>query len=224
MKSDDYRLDIYETSQFAFDPKDKDFYIKLKKYPEFQLNSHPKDRHKYLVYIALMYDKHSDIRSNTEMTYWQKKKTSALAAGFKLTDGEFSKDVEYSLLSKDKEIISAILRYLKFQYTPEFTQLCMYQMLHDIILKEAIVNQKPSLLKEATSLTKIISELEETIYGGKELVNAKEALYETVGKFDLGIRAEDIARGLEEGKTFHEFGKFGDYEPDKLEFMNMGND
>lgn len=212
------RLAIYDTSRFAIDPKDNKFFEKMGKYPEMELKSTGVDRGKYLVYITLMYDKHSDIRLNKELTYWQKKKTAALAAGFKLKNNTFDPFVESCLLSENEEVLGAMMRYLQLQYMPEFTQLCLYSMLHDVIWRGAILKQETNLLKPANDITVKVTELEEKVFGGKELIKAKEALYQKIGKLDLGIRAEDVAKKMENNESFSDWSKFGDYVPDQLEF------
>lgn len=205
-------LDAYDTSRMYFDPKDKGFVKKISKFPEFTLLGLEADRDKYLIYIAMMYDKNSELAKNTELTYWQKKKLAAEIAGFKMVDNRFDKEVEEILLSNNEEFLKAMVRYLRFQHMPKFTQLKQYEMLNDQLAMNAMLNRDTSAMKKATELTKSIAELTDEIFGGEETFKAIEKLYEDLDEIDIDIiKPEGVAKELEKGNKLEQFSPYPKY-------------
>ena len=206
-------FDAYDTSRMYFDPKSPGFIKNMNKFPEFKLKSLGDNREKYLVYIAMMYDKNSELSKNNEYTYWQKKKIAAEMAGFKLIDGRFEVEVEDALFSKNEDFVKAMIRYLRFQHMPKFTQLKYYEMLNDQLAMNAMMNQDNDAMKKVTELTKEIAVLTDDIFGGEESYRAIEKLYADVDEIDIsGIRAEGVAKKLEEGGKLEEFSPYPNYD------------
>lgn len=205
-------MNNYDTSRMYFDPKSEGFIKKMNKFPEFKLKSLEHDREKYLVYIAMMYDKNSELSKNTEYTYWQKKKIAAELAGFKMENGRFEEDVEEALLSNNEDFLTAMVRYLRFQHMPKFTQLKYYEMLHDQMAISAIEDRNTKAMREATELTTVIANLTEEIFGGEETLKAVEKLYEDIDEIDINsIRPEGVAKEIEKGNKLEENSPYPNY-------------
>lgn len=214
-----------DTSRFMFDPSSKESIELAKQHKEFKelfKDSSLVRNKRYLSFMCLMCDKNSDILKNRTLTYPQRKRMAAEAAGFKLKDGKFDKKDEDVILGKHERFNIALIKYLSLQRDADITQLAIYDEIRNKNYVEAYTSGDDKATKVTIAITEKIKELEAEIFGGEEKSSLmRQALYEAVGEKQLKLKPEDIANHLDDGGDLKGFGPYGDdYKPEDITFVS----
>lgn len=171
-------------------------YPELLKYKEFQSSFLPLNRVCVLRYITYVYDENSPFRDIPGL--YERKRLSAIEAGFELGDNEeFSKEVEDLIIGNNKKITDMIVRYIQLHYNRKFTYYIYLEDQFEKILKDGIsgsenIEKMKKLQKELESV------YDEMLYGDTKGDLLKE-LYKFVQKERLGISPEEISEKIKNG-------------------------
>lgn len=204
-----------------FDPNDESIVSKLSVYGEFA-----KEEEDYGVpklhlfrYIVVMYDMQSPMRLEYP-DFWERKKVSALKAGFKVNrKGYFNEDVEKILLGENDNVNQAITKYVMLHGVPEYSALVAYQAgLYFETLKVQRGTISTNITKNIELLRVNIRMLTDLIYGGSETINAKRALYSGIEK-DRFPLPDDVVKRLKEGDNLDDYNPYGDYSVSEIKFI-----
>ena len=189
---------------YLYDPTDEGLELKLKiDHPEFGDLPHA-DFDKVIRYAIYMYDKGSEYRT-TYKDYSTRKRECAIKAGFKINKAtrRFENSVEDILVGEDETANQIIVNYIKIQNDP---QLFIYTSFSELLATET----KNSLEEKDSKIIKAIREsmeklqvsllsLENNIFGGREVVNMRRSLYQTLMTENNIPRPETVARAIHEG-------------------------
>ena len=204
-----------------FNPNDNDLVEKLSVYGEFSKNEtdYGLDRLKLFRYIVMMYDMLSPMRLEYP-DFWERKKVSALNAGFKVNKkGYFDEIIEKMLLGENDYVNQAVTKYVMLHGVPEYSALVAYQAgLYFETLKVQRGTITPNITKNIDMLSAKIRLLTEQIYGGSETINAKRALYSGIEK-DRFPLPDDVVKRLNEGDKLEDYNPYGNYEVEPIKFM-----
>lgn len=189
----------------------------LRQYEEFK---NIKDD-RIIDYVILAYDIKSDIRK--EFAHRSKQKVeAAILSGFNFTSGSFDKDVEEILIGENYDINLAIVRYISLFGKPEYMALdFQLEKMKSLLYKQRKGEDDKGDHKVSMEVQENITKLTEDLFGGKEILMARTALYDFIDREKgMMFKPENIARSLEnkedpfEGKT-----PYGDgFKVEKLRF------
>ena len=204
-----------------FNPNDNDLVEKLSVYGEFSKNEtdYGLDRLKLFRYIIMMYDMLSPMRLEYP-DFWERKKVSALNAGFKVNKkGYFDEIIEKMLLGENELVNQAANKYIMLHGIPEYAALSAYQAaLYFETLKTQRGSVTPNILHNTEFLRMKIRELTDLLYGGSETINAKRALYSGIEK-DRFPLPDDVVKRFNEGDKLEDYNPYGNYEVEPIKFM-----
>lgn len=213
-----YSIDDIKGGTYLYDPTKEEEYTKLKKYPEFNVKLKKLSLNKVIQYVILVYDFSSELRKEIR-DHVQRKSVAAKIVGYKISEitGKFETLVEEFLAGENEEVNEMVVRYVSLFGKPEYVQLTTY---YELFIQEnkALMNggsreKLKALIEGMDKLTDKITELEEKLFGGKESIDFRQHLYASVEKKRLGIRAEEIAEDLANGKTpLGGYNPYGDYD------------
>lgn len=209
------------SEHMLFDPNDEQLVESLSVYGEFNLpdEDYGCDREKLFRFIIIMYDMNSPMRLEYP-EFWERKKVSALEAGFKVDKkGHFDDNVESFLVGDNTRVNEAIAKYVLLHGIPEYTALVVYQTglyLEMVKTLKGIVNKQ--LTQNVEFLRIKIRELTDIIYGGSETINAKRALYSGIEK-DRFPLPDDVVKRLNDGDDLSDYNPYGTYEVGKIKFI-----
>jgi hypothetical protein len=218
------RLEDIDTSTLFVDPKSPNFLERMKSIsPAFDFTIDKVNTKKLLTYIVLMYDKNSWLRKN-EKKYTKRKFEAGEAAGFKLHEDElsnrfFHETVEDVIVGQDYKFNKAVIEYVSLMFDKEYTRIIVLDHNYNKKSEESLKsydNKKHELL---SNIIDELNTLEEYVFGGKEVVNMRKALYEKVHIDRIAwLRPEGIVDkfkkdGLEGLSPYPE-----GYKPDELTF------
>lgn len=212
-----------DLSLFLYSPFDKKTVTKLEQYDEFKVDFGV-DKAKFISYVILLFDFNTPLRKEVQLFY-RRKAEAAIMAGFKIAKGRFDKEVEDMLIGENKECNIAISRYLSLFGLPEYMELMGLESMLAFEMQNALKFSESQdfqvTRKNMKELTERINELTLVLFGGKEALEARKALYEFTEKDRLRIRPEHIAEDLEAGKPILDgYNPYGEYKPSKLKFTN----
>lgn len=187
-------------SNHLYDPFASDTVEKLGKYSEFQFTA--PDKAKTIAYIIVMYDINSDMKKIYPDNYWERKRNSAIKAGFKINeDGKFEKHVEDFLVGENDQVNEAILFYIRMFGIPDLPVLMAYtEILHKQVLAALKVTDAGKLVtiqKNIETAIAKISVYERRIFSGDETESARKSLYLLMEKQRLNLRPEAKAKEIE---------------------------
>jgi hypothetical protein len=211
---------VIDIPKYYYDPFDENLTNKLSKYDEFN-EDFGVDKSKTLKYIILMYDMQSDLRLEVR-DFWERKRVAAMIAGFKFKPRlkEFDEQVEKMLLGDNAAVNNAITKYVMLFGSQQYAALVVY---HTMLVFEVQKTLRGSYTKDTVKnvdhIRKEIDKITDELYGGKETINAKKALYSRIEKDRRAEKPEDIIKRINEGDSLSEFSPYGeDYEVDKMKF------
>ena len=171
----------------------------LEEFEEFQFDA--VDKKKVVAYIVIMYDIKSDMKKLYPDNLYERKQKSAVAAGFKITDGKFDPWVEAMLVGENDEFNEAVLRFVRMFSKPDLPAYIAYT---EILYKQVIAAMREtnaSKLKviqmNIESSRKMVASLERGIFSGDEVENVRAALYRLAESQRLLLRPEDKAREID---------------------------
>jgi hypothetical protein len=217
-----------DLSVFKYKPYSQEVVDELKKYEEF------KELKKinvpiFVSYIILMYDFKSPLREEypfisieNNLNYSRKKMEAAKLAGYQTVLGKdgkrkFDDATQSIILMQNIQCNHAIARYISLFGRPEYVKLIAYE--------EMLINKVKQVLDgkdEKTTHTIIeflsgkIVETSDALFGGREIIEARQAFYAIAEKQDINIFPEQIAKILkDEGDLPIEFSPFNGKVPDE---------
>ena len=178
-------------SSYLFDPFNPSEIERLKKELETDLDD------KVLKYIIFLYDINSEYR-RLYPEYVVRKKETAIKAGFKLNKkSEFDADDEAVILGENADVNLLIMKFLKLFNNPDYILYVSFWELLGGEIVNSIKETDPKIKKvigdNIGKFGSAISRLEENIFGGKEILSMRNALYATLINERL-LRPEEIAR------------------------------
>lgn len=204
--------------RMLFNPTSKTLEKDMGGYKEFTVDFGV-DRAKVLKFIILAYDMHSPLR-DIYMDIWERKRAAAIAAGFKTgKDGRFDGDVEDMLVGENKNVNVAIAKYITIHGLPEYTAMIAYQNgLHLEMLKVQNGNITQNITKNINLLNSYLNEVTEYIFGGKDVVNVRQALY-AMSEHDRFPLPDDVVRRISSGDMLDDYNPYKDYKVDEMRFI-----
>jgi len=186
-------------SQLLYDPFAPGTLAKLEQYEEFKFEAPDKPR--LISYLIIMYDINSDMKRLYPDNLWERKRNSAIAVGFRITDGHFEGWVESYLVGENDQFNEAVLRFIRLFGIPDLPALMAYtEILHKQVLaamKETNEKKLETIQKNIENAIEKISLYERKVYGGEETEQARKSLYLLIEKQRLSLRPEDKAKEIE---------------------------
>ena len=201
-----------DLSVFKYPPFTNSTYRTISKLPEFDFpDKYFIDLYKFIDYIILLHDINSPLKQEFPFTniteginYPRRKFEAAKLAGFNLVVNKkrekvFEKNVEDMLLGNIDYINTAIVRYIFLFGSPAFAGLAAFEAILFQKVKESFsgTGSDKKDVEAIKMLYKDISDLTNTIYGGKETAEATKALYSFIEQERLNIFPEDIGEMLQ---------------------------
>lgn len=212
-----YRI---EQSKYLIDPFADNLLEQVSKYDEFN-NDFKVDKLCATRYIILMYDLKSSLRLDVR-DFWERKRTSALVAGFNLNSKkEFDEPIEKMLLGENDAVNNAMTKYIMLFGIPALAVLNIYYNKLTFEVQKALRGTaSKTSLKDIDYLKVKIEECEEELYGGKEAINAKKALYSKIEKERKAEKPEEIIARINAGDDLNDANPYGKgYKVDELSFI-----
>jgi hypothetical protein len=219
--------DQIDLSVFKLKPYNAFTINELNKYDEFK-ELKKIDLPTFVNYIILMYDFKSPLREEypfisieQNLNYSRKKMEAAKLAGYKTVLGKdgkktFDKETQAIILMQNTQCNHAIARYISLFGRPEYVKLIVYE--------EMLINKAKAALdgeeqKDAHKVIDFLSEkivqISDSLFGGRETIEARQAFYAIAEKQDINIFPEQIAKILkEEGNLPVEMSPFHGKMPD----------
>lgn len=213
-----------ERSKYLVDPLDDNILDKLKKHDEFN-EKFTTDKEYTCRYIVLMYDMNSSLRLDVR-DFWERKRVAASIAGFTIDNrrkggGGFDPTVENMLLGEDVAVNNAITKYILLFGIPEYAALIIYETMLVFEVQKTLKNIYTKDTPKIIDFIKgQIKELTEELYGGKEVLNARKALYSRIERERAYEKPEEIIKRINEGDTLKDFSPYEGYEPQKMKFLD----
>lgn len=171
-------------------------------------------------YIILMYDLNTTLKLDIR-DFWERKRASALIAGFKLNSKrEFDEPVEKMLLGENDAVNNAMTKYILLFGIPAYSALIIYytRLIHEV--QKTLRGSSKTSLKDIDTIKNKIEECEEELFGGKETLNAKKALYSRIEKERKAEKPEEIIKRINEGDDLSEFSPYEKgYKVGEMKFM-----
>lgn len=187
-------------SQLMFNPFDPGTITELEKYEEFQFTV--PDKAMAIAFLIIMYDMNSDMKKLYPDNLYERKRNSAIAAGFKIRGGKFDKWVEDLLVGENEQFNDAILRYIRLSGIPDAPAHMVYTEILDKQLSAAMHETDPKILdsiqKNIENAMSKVAFYERKIFGGDETVSVRAALYRYAERMRLNLRPEEKAEEIEQ--------------------------
>jgi hypothetical protein len=217
MKKTTLDLDGINTSKFYFDIKKTDFIKESFKYPEFDMKGLEKIRENLIIYIVLLYDKHSPIRQDIESPFAQKKKEAATLAGLS-NGGRVSSEIADILIGEHDGFNMAFTKYLTFQHNFQLQKVAILELTQEKAMMNAMKDGSQKSLQLVMDVTNQLEEAINKLTGGEEIPKMKAAIQAEAGKLNEGIRPEDYVEREKTGDIESPYG--GSYRPDDIKFLS----
>lgn len=186
-------------SQLILDPFDPNTVSKLEQYDEFKFTV--PDKFKTIAYMIIMFDPKSDMKKLWPDDFYGRKRESALAAGFEMTNGKFEKWVEELLIGENDDFNDAELRFTRMFGIPDYPAFVVYSDILDKQFRSAKKcndEKKLKIIQEnIENAMKMVALYERNIFGHAETENVRAALYRLQEKQRLNLRPEHIAELIE---------------------------
>lgn len=225
-------LQLINTAEFLFDPKQKDFLSNFEKYDEFRIPEqikhcktekvYPIDKQKVFTYIAVLYDIKSTLHKDYPY-YPHRKYQAALLAGWeKQKNDAFDPIVEDIITGSVVTVNNAIVKYCLLQHNTDFMMYVSYSSVFAILNLRALTGSfSDNDIKNIEKIGKLINDLSVKIFGGEEVRSMKEALYSAAEKERIALKPEDIAEKLAAGDDpLNGYNPYGEgYMPEQHKFL-----
>jgi hypothetical protein len=217
MKREDINVNV-----LMYDPWGENTVSKLESYDEFK-EDFGIEKSKVISYIILAYDLNTQLRK--EVPYFnQRKIISAELSGFvKNKDGKFKDEYEKVLIGNNDKVNLAISKYIRLFASPKYLSLVYYWSILSAEFENVTkVNDSKDFKNTIANIEKLetkINECIEFLFGGNEVTDIRQALYESVEKENLKLRPENIAMaGDNELDEIIGDSPYGDYKPSPLKY------
>jgi hypothetical protein len=211
---------VIDSKKYYYDPTANDLDEQLSKYDEFN-EEYELDKSMVNRYIVLMFDMNTSLRLDVR-DFWERKRVAAQIAGFTLRPRvrEFEQPVENMLLGNNAAVNNAITKYIMLFGLPEYASLVIFQtMLVFEVQKTLRGSYTKDTSKNVDYIHKRISELTDLLYGGKEAINARKALYSKIEKDRRAEKPEDIINRINSGDDLSDMSPYEkDYKVDKMNY------
>ena len=200
-------LSDFNFSEHLIDPmlSNDELLERVKDHPEFQDNA---GIHlhipKVIRYISLMYDINSKMAEHYPEN-GVRKRECAMMCGFKLEDeGVLNETVEDMLIGENPVVNAMIVRYIRMHNNPYYLT---YVTTWNLLFTEIANSFEPQESKNITSiqnnivrLNKQIEDTAEKLFKGDNNKALKKELYKNMERENLGLRPEEIATSISQGK------------------------
>lgn len=209
-----YDLDGINTERFYFNPKSAEFVKETYKYPEFDLKDFPALREQLLMYIILLYDKHSPLREDKDIPFIQKKRQVAEMVGL-MKDGRIIEEVVDVLLGANDQFNRAFAKYLTFQHSLILTRIAILEIAQERAVLNTMKNGDAKSIALSMQATKDLEDALNEASGGNDWFKMKEAIQFEAGKLTEGLRVEDFVDREELDSPYP-----NNYKPKKLKYAS----
>lgn len=176
----------------------------LNRYKEFSAEM-SLDRNIVLRYIIYMYDQRTPLRAIDNI--FKRKNEAAILAKFpEDKKNPFKKEYEDVILNKNQVVNRMIIRFVRIQKNPSFSQLVSYEEAFYNQLEKLRTDDREDqektkdLIGNTNQLRKNIDELTADLLSGDENRNLQEELYTQIEYEQLGLSPEDIALKAQNGE------------------------
>ena len=179
----------------------------LKSFPEFNFTVPSGATWEKIVnYMVYVYDPNSELLKLYRDDLYRRKREGALKAGLKIgKDGRFMPEIEAIIVGENDEFNMALVRFARSVGIADYPSYLAYG---EIFFKEVEASQKEkdpgkrkTILQNLKESGDKLASLERKIFTGDEVLNVRNALYQTAEMQRLGIRPEEIAKQIQEGKV-----------------------
>lgn len=215
--SSSIKLEGISTEKFYFDPKKPDFIKQSYKYPEFDLKKFGNLRENLLIYIIVLYDKHSPIREDKDMPFMQKKREAAEMAGL-MRNGKIKDEIANVLLGENDEFNKALAKYLTFQHSILLTRIAVLELVQEKAILNAMKMGDNKAIQLSLQTTEELEKALNEASGGNEWHKIKEAIQTEAGKHTDGLRVEDMVEKAQDGKLESPYPN--DYKPEDIKYLS----
>ena len=157
-----------------------------------------------LRYIILMFDLNSEYRE-LYVDYATRKREVAIKAGFAINPDsrKFDRETEDILVGKNEQVNKAIICYVLLQNNPDALLYVAYNEMLSKEIENSLTEDDPRIIKYTRENIQKIglarSDIEEKIFGGREVSAMRRALYVTLVTDGNVPRPETIAKAIAEG-------------------------
>lgn len=200
----------YDYTNFLIDPtlKDQELITRMGIFPEFDVTlTADLNKAKVIRYIALMYDMASEM-GLVFPDLFKRKLGLAEMVNFKKTkqagSNRFHPDVSEMLIGQNDKVNSMIIRYVRLFPDPDYVTYVSYQsmLLQQISLSMTATDAKivKEIRQNVSGLNKDIAVLAERIFRGDTSRDLIKKLYSSMEEEKIGLRPEDVAAALRDGK------------------------
>jgi hypothetical protein len=152
---------------------------------------------KFINYCIFMYDVKSQFVASYNIL-GVRKRESAIAAGFELDDnGKFDSQTESILTGLNEYANWAAIAFINLTGNYEMQALTAYLELLNKFTHDAYsMNSDKDTIKSIKDTTLLIEQSFEKVFGGKETLDMKKALYAYNENKNLMLRPEQVAKAL----------------------------
>ena len=179
-------------------------------------------------WIVFMFDPSSPW--HVEVTkYYDRKRESAIEAGFDLVGGKFEEPVENMLLGQNNDVNELVASFISRFANPEYTQLINLLQLQYHLTRDMMRGKyDQNTTKVLNFITEDINRLTRNLYGSgdvDELLEVRKALYKEAEGQRVRLNPENVVALIDEnGGLPKDFNPYGDYEVNELRFLGDGQE
>lgn len=176
----------------------RDQFAEFKLYPEFSVKIPSElDRNNLIKYIVFCYDKSSPFRKKYK-NLMERKLHAAMEAGFEMTDGEFSKEVEMVVDCTSPNINSMIIAYCRLHNSMTYRHLVLVEQLYFNKEKDVFLGQTALKMSELRSIREEFDRTMAEFLADENSKGVRKGLYESINQERLALAPEDIAKKIQE--------------------------
>lgn len=175
-------------------------------------------------WIVLMYDPHSPWWME-ESQYYNRKRETAIEAGFEMEGVKFPSNVEDVLTGQNEQINKMVAAFISRFANPEFTQLINLLELQNHVTQDMIKGTYDSqTTRVLNAITEDVNRITNRLFGSgeqDEVLAAKKALYQEAEESRRKLNPENIVKILnEEGALPNDFNPYDGYTPEETRFIS----
>lgn len=210
-------IEQYNTSKFIFNPKKEGEFERLRSLGFFDFGTVTWSEKGLATWIALMYDPHSELRKEIK-NYPERKAVAADLCGFnRPNDNKFADRLEHYIVGGNKKFNDSVIHYISKSNDRIYVTLCVKEAVYTMKLAESLTNYSRETHELTTKLLAELKDMENSLFGGDEVKQMREALYASGEAVRAKLRREDIVNMSDDDiKEFSPYGK--DYDVENITY------